>query len=99
MASASLACLTEEPTTAFKRVYLVTFPHPQQERASDGSVLKAPGQFTREEMRHMFLRAVDATSSTRAEPLLMKYVGVFLERHADGNVGNSVVGIEFHGHA
>lgn len=63
-----------------KMVYLVTFSHP---RDPD---LKAPGDFTRQEILDAILKAVEDTQGSRLTPLRMKYITVFQERHGNGEV-------------
>ena len=75
--------------TAMKRVRLVAFPNVHQEQGADCVALRKLSEFSRAELREEFLEALDRTFYTRASPLLMKFLGTFLEYHADGSIGDS----------
>ena len=57
-----------------RRVYLVTFPHPQ----TDGR--RAPADFSREQFGKLILRAFEDSIPS----LKVEYLAVFRERHASG---------------
>lgn len=69
-----------------KQVYLVTLAHPRVERSSDGVELKAPGAFTREQVRDALLQALEATQGSRASPLTFCLMAIFQEKHASGEI-------------
>ena len=72
--------LDPEPTNA-RRCYLVTFPHTDKERGQDGHRLVAPDNYTRSQMKDFVLGAIASTQTTRLQPLSLKYLSVFQERH------------------
>ena len=76
----------EEDCGTSKSVYLVTFPHPRVERSMDGTVLRAPGSLTREELRDLFLQTLAALQASRLRPLIFKRMAIFQEKHGSGNV-------------
>ena len=67
-----------------KRVYLVTLPHPQQQAASNGRALVAPGSKTRAEVLAALQAACQAAWAGRAAPLQLQRAAVFQERHCGG---------------
>jgi hypothetical protein len=75
--------------TAMKRVRLVAFPNVHQEQGADCVALRKLSEFSRAELREEFLKALDRTFYTRTSPLLMEFLGTFLEYHADGSIGGS----------
>ena len=87
--------LEKEDAQRRKAVYLVTLPHPCV-ATSEGNGLKAPGDFTREEIANMILDIfdapshIDAASEARGETLLaLQRFVVFREPHkpdAEGRV-------------
>ena len=72
--------LDPEPTNA-RRCYLVTFSHTDKERGQDGNRLVAPDNYTRSQMKDFVLGAIASTQTTRLQPLSLKYLSVFQERH------------------
>eukprot|EP00973_Karenia_brevis_P060124 8367109-Karenia_brevis.AAC.1 len=45
-----------------REAYLITFSHPKPGTADDGPVLRAPGEFTREQIRDCLLEAVEVAN-------------------------------------
>ena len=72
----------EERGTAMKR-------NDHQEQGADCVALRKLSEFSRAELREEFLKALDRTFYTRTSPLLMEFLGTFLEYHADGSIGDS----------
>jgi hypothetical protein len=69
-----------------KKVYLVTFSHPKESFAADGTALKAPGAYSREEVGKALLDAVEKTQGPRQTPLIVQQLSVFREKHGHGAV-------------
>jgi len=78
--------LGEEPDTSNKWSYLITFSHPKRPTASDGTPLRPPGELSRSQIRLVLLEALEGTQSGRKTPLKFKYMAVFQERHATGEI-------------
>lgn len=83
---------SDEDATARRRVYLITLPHPRSEYSSDGVRLRAPSEFTREQMLAAFLDACahpeyrDQHSREQGYSVDVDLAGVFVEFHkADEN--------------
>ena len=74
----------EEKPDASRAVYNVTFPAPKEPHASDGTVLKAPGSYTQQQLLHAMLDAVQKTQGPRLTPLRLKLMADFREKHANG---------------
>ena len=92
--------LAPEPETkeecqkvAPKRVYLVTSPHPRQQRSKDGYALKAPGSMTKSEVLDCLLGAcqnpvyLDAKNVLACPPIPICMIGIFRELHKATNSG------------
>ena len=86
VAHPDLVDVGEEDCGTSKSVYLVTLPHPRVDRSIDGTVLRAPGSISREELRDFFLQALAALQAARARPLIFKRMAIFQEKHGSGNV-------------
>ena len=56
--------LGAEDTAAVRQVYLVTLPHPSERQRAGPAALRAPGTYTREELRDSILDACNAPSMT-----------------------------------
>lgn len=78
--------LGQEPDSHNQWSYLITFSHPKQPTAADGTRLRPPCEFTRAEIRKALLQALEGTQAARKKELVFKYMVVFQERHADGEV-------------
>ena len=83
----------QEKPDARKRVYLVTFPHPKQEKSSDGLRLVAPENHTRQQMLDIFRQCADKPEYTDARNILIcsqvsiEHVAVFQEFHKEAEDG------------
>ena len=75
-----------EVKLAVRRAYLVTFSHPQKTEAISGTPLRAPGEFSREEICVALLHALaeQQESSWGGRPLTFEKMVVFREAHEDG---------------
>jgi len=71
----------EENPKASRRVYLVTAPHPRSASSSEGQQLRAPGEFSREEICNLLRAALAATQGPRCSPLNFLSMVVFSEKH------------------
>ena len=76
----------EEKKVCAKEAYLATFPHPQEEDACNGPRLRAPGEFSREEIRDVILEAIKKTNAQKYAPLVLLKMVIFREHHAGGEV-------------
>lgn len=71
---------------ALRRTHNTTFSHPVQPRAADGTVLRPPGTFSREEIKNAFLSAIHDTNAAKQTPVVILLLVVFREHHAGGEV-------------
>ena len=76
--------LGEEDLKASNSMYLVTFSHPKQARAKDGTPLKAPSEYTRREILDAMVHAVESTQGPRLAPLRLLLMACFREKHGNG---------------
>jgi len=82
--------LGDERIGASKSVYLVTFPHPRQSHAQDGTPLRAPGGYTKQEILSALVASVRHTDQARCSPLPALLMVLFREKHADEHVHDHV---------
>lgn len=75
--------LGEENEKASKEVYLITFAHPRQKHAQDGTELKAPGSYSQQQIITAVVDCVQRTDGNRISPLPLKYMVDYREKHAD----------------
>ena len=75
----------EEIANASKSVYLITFPHPTQTHAADGTALKAPSEYSQSEIIDAVVASVRKTDAQRLRALPLELLSDFREKHADGN--------------
>ena len=72
-----------------KQVFLVTFPHPKQQRSKDGYPLKAPGSMTKSQVLDRLLSScrspvyLDAKNIRACPPVPLRMTGVFRELHKE----------------
>ena len=78
--------LGEETKDASKSVYLVTFPHPKQEKNKNGITLKAPSSYTRKQIAQALLRCVELTQGLHLTPLLLLKICIFREKHSNDDL-------------
>ena len=87
-----LVAADETKDSGPRQVYLVTLPHPKQQKSQDGYTLIAPGSLTREQVLHKFLDScrspvyVDARNIRACPSVPLDKTGVWREMHqADAN--------------
>ena len=76
--------LGDEDRRAARQSYLVTFSRPTTTTAADGTLLKAPDQYSRENIAQALLRSLELSQpakTTRSISFIL--MAVFLERHLD----------------
>ena len=78
--------LGEEYARALRMVYNVTCPHPQRGTAEDGTVLRPPGDFSRQEILNAVSLSIQECNASKRFPLKLLMAVVFRERHTDGEV-------------
>ena len=78
----------EAPDRMKRKVYLITFPHPRQERAASGERLVAPSSLTKEEMLERILDSFSHPIYTglwlAGGGIPLMRLGVFREWHKEG---------------
>jgi hypothetical protein len=79
--------LGDEPIGTHKKmVYLITFSRPRSAAAADGTLLRPPSDFTREQIgaavRHALLASQQGVRQTT---IGLVWLAVFLEQHSDGD--------------
>lgn len=76
--------LGEEPSESTRRqVYLVTFPHTLAAAAADGTLLRPPGDFSREEIAGALQASMTEAQRSHSSAHFLLIV-VFQEKHANG---------------
>ncbi|CAE8640467.1 unnamed protein product [Polarella glacialis] len=75
-----------EDMSKSKQAYLITLSHPVQEVSAGGLRLSAPGDFSREAICSLLIKALDATQTSREKPTVFLKLAVFQERHASSEV-------------
>jgi hypothetical protein len=65
-------------------------PHPKEDRSKYGFALKAPSQYTREQIIQALLHCVDLTQGPRLSRLRLLLGSVFREKHGNGSLHDHV---------
>ena len=73
-----------ERPSASKMIYLVSISHPSSTHSEDGVPLRKPAEFSREEIRDIFLQVCDSLQGTKIQRFQFVYISVFLETHEGG---------------
>ena len=89
----------EEDSSARKKIYLLTFPHPVAATSQDGVVLKTPGSFTKQQLLHAILDSCSKPDYKNAkaagtDQVSLEKATVFSELHAPS--GSQVGQVHFH---
>ena len=89
----------EEDSSARKKIYLLTFPHPVAATSQDGVVLKTPGSFTKQQLLHAILDSCSKPDYQNAkaagtDQVSLEKATVFSELHAPS--GSQVGQVHFH---
>ena len=84
---------SEENSKAYKRGYLVTFPHPRASQSSQGRQLVAPESMSKQALLEKLLDAcarpiyTDTRSKHRESSIIVEQAGLFFELHQEDEAG------------
>ena len=65
--------LGDEDRTAARQSYLVTFSRPTTTTAADGTLLKAPDEYSRENIAEALLRSLELSQTAKRTTLALAY--------------------------
>ena len=76
--------LGSERIQASRRVYLVTMSHPEKTHSADGVPLRKPGEFSRADIRDMFLQICENLQENKFDAFRFLLLSVWRELHGTG---------------